>query len=63
MSPENQEMYERSFGRPANYFELGPQAQWAIDEGLGILDWDGVLMTDEERARYRAHYTRGPWSK
>jgi len=28
--------------RPINYCELSPEAQWAIDKQLGILDWDGT---------------------
>jgi hypothetical protein len=27
--------------RPRNYAQLSPQAQWDIDQELGILDWDG----------------------
>lgn len=31
--------------RPSNYCELGPESQWNIDKGLGILDWDGEWNT------------------
>lgn len=41
--------------RPADFFELSAETQWAIDKSLGILDWDGVL-TPEEQARFEAHY-------
>ena len=27
--------------RPKDYAERSPENQWAIDKGLGILDWDG----------------------
>lgn len=27
--------------RPKDYGERSPEDQWAIDKGLGILDWDG----------------------
>jgi hypothetical protein len=32
---------ERAKLRPANYLDLEPCEQWAIDKRLGILDWDG----------------------
>jgi hypothetical protein len=51
-----QEMFEKSFERPSNYFKLAPAEQWAIDKQLGILDWEGGNLTDEERERFRAHY-------
>jgi len=28
--------------RPANYAELSPESQWAIDKSLDILDWSGA---------------------
>jgi hypothetical protein len=34
-------MARRSLQRPKNFFELSPVEQWAVDERLGILDWDG----------------------
>lgn len=34
-------MAHRALQRPENYWELPPRAQWAVDESLGILDWDG----------------------
>ena len=51
-----EEMFERSFQRPSNYFSLTGSEQWDIDKKLGILDWDGTHMTEAERARYHAHY-------
>lgn len=54
------EMFERSFERPKNYFELSSETKWAIDKSLGILDWDGGgsngKMTPDERKRYEDHY-------
>lgn len=50
------EMFERSFQRPRNYFQLSGEEQWAIDKELGILDWEGEGLSDEDRARFRAHY-------
>lgn len=32
---------ERAKLRPANFLNLSPKEQWAIDKDLGILDWDG----------------------
>ncbi len=55
------EMFEASFMRPYNYFELHGIEQWDIDKALGILDWTGEghngPMTPEERARFEAHYS------
>jgi len=52
------QMYERSFGRPPDYFSLGVAEQWAVDKRLGILDWVGVTedYTPEEAERFRLHY-------
>jgi hypothetical protein len=50
------EMFEESFKRPKDYFKLSPQEQWAIDDSLGILDWEGTDLTDEDMKRFRARY-------
>jgi len=50
------EMFEKSFQRPANYFKLSSERQWEIDEELGILDWKGEGLTEEDMKRFRAHY-------
>jgi len=49
-------MFEKSFGRPRNYFELSGREQWDIDKSLGILDWVGDGLTEEELTRFRKHY-------
>ncbi len=49
------DMFEASFKRPSNYFALSPEAQWRIDDRLGILDWRGE-MTDEQLDRFNKHY-------
>jgi hypothetical protein len=49
-------MFERSFQRPKNYFKLSAGEQWAIDSNLGILDWAGDGLTDEDMERFRNHY-------
>ena len=51
-----QEMFEKSFERPANYFRLSPERQWAIDKELGILDWEGDSLSEEDTKRFMAHY-------
>lgn len=56
MDEQNQEMYELSFKRPRDYFKLSSQTQWEIDKSIGILDWDGSKMTEEERSRFNKHY-------
>lgn len=50
------EMFELSFQRPKNYFRLSNQEQWDIDKSLGILDWQGDDLTDEELKKFKAHY-------
>ena len=50
------EMFEISFQRPKNYFKLTSRRQWEIDKDLGILDWLGKGLTDEDMKRFRAHY-------
>ena len=52
----NQEMFEKSFQRPKNYFELSLNEQWKIDEELGILDWDGSGLSKEDKQRFKDHY-------
>jgi len=52
----NNEMFEESFKRPSNYFKLSPQEQWRIDQELGILDWEGGKLTEEENERFQNHY-------
>lgn len=49
-------MFEKSFLRPKNYFKLSPQRQWEIDNELGILDWIGDDLTEEEKKRFQEHY-------
>lgn len=51
-----QEMFEKSFQRPKNYFKLSPERQWEIDDELGILDWMGNNLTEEEKTRFKNHY-------
>lgn len=52
----NDQMFEESFKRPKNYFHLSPEEQWRIDDRLGILDWDGSNLTEEQRKKFREHY-------
>lgn len=49
-------MFEASFGRPKNYFQLRPQQQWDIDKRLGILNWIGADLTLEDKVRFHKHY-------
>ena len=51
-----QEMFEKSFQRPTNYFKLCPERQWEIDSDLGILDWIGNNLTKKELERFKNHY-------
>lgn len=43
------EMFETSFQRPKNYFNLSPERQWEIDKDLGILDWIGNDLSKEDK--------------
>lgn len=52
------EMFEESFKRPSYFFSLTPEHQWSIDSRLGILDWKGEDLTDEDRLRYKKHYSK-----
>jgi hypothetical protein len=50
------EMFEQSFKRPKNFFNLSGKEQWDIDKNLGILDWNGNDLSDEDIKRFDAHY-------
>ena len=52
------EMFEKSFERPTNFFELDGEEQWAIDKRLGILDWVGKDLTEDEKKRFKDHYKK-----
>lgn len=49
-------MFEKSFQRPTNFFQLSADKQWEIDKKLDILDWEGKKLTEHDLRRYRAHY-------
>jgi hypothetical protein len=50
------EMFEKSFERPKNFFKLSSEEQWDIDKRLGILDWVGTNLTEEDKQRFKDHY-------
>lgn len=50
------EMFEKSFERPTNYFNLSEKEQWEIDSRLGILDWEGSDLTTADLKRFKDHY-------
>ena len=50
------EMFEKSFQRPKNYFRLSAAQQWEIDKQLGILDWEGIGLSDDDMKRFNEHY-------
>jgi len=50
------EMFERSFQRPRNFFKLSPERQWEIDDELGILDWMGEDLSEEDMKIFKEHY-------
>lgn len=51
-----QEMFEKSFERPKNYCHLSERKQWDIDKRLGILDWSGEGLSEEDKKRIKDHY-------
>lgn len=51
-------MFEKSFQRPKNYFKLSAKRQWDIDDSLGILDWNGDDLTEEDIKRFNNHYEK-----
>ena len=51
-----EEMFEKSFERPSNYFKLSADKQWSIDKELGILDWVGNNLIKKEKKRFKDHY-------
>ncbi len=52
------QMYEASFQRPSNYFKLSTERQWEIDKQLGILDWVGEDLSQEDIERFKNHYDK-----
>jgi len=52
------EMFEESFKRPTNYFSLSGEQQWEIDKALGILDWRGEGLSEEDKLRFNTHYEK-----
>lgn len=52
------EMFEVSFKRPTNYFKISEKEQWEIDKNLGILDWEGEGLSEEDRKRFKEHYRK-----
>lgn len=49
-------MFEKSFERPSDFFNLTPERQWEIDKNLGILDWIGYDLSDKDMERFKKHY-------
>ena len=49
-------MFEKSFQRPHNFNQLPAQRQWDIDNELGILNWCGLDLDEEDYKRYQNHY-------
>ena len=54
----DREMFEKSFQRPSDFFELSGERQWKIDKELGILDWGGETMTKKDMTRFNKHYKK-----
>ena len=52
----DKEMFEISFQRPNNYFELTYIEQFEIDKRLGIENWVRRDLTQAEKRRFWWHY-------
>jgi hypothetical protein len=50
------EMFEKSFQRPSNYFNLSEREQYSIDKSLGIEDWLGEELSNQDIKRFKKHY-------
>lgn len=48
-------MFEKSFKRPRNYFRLSSKHQYEVDKKLGILNWDGTGIKENEKL-FKDHY-------
>ena len=57
------EMFEKSFERPKNFPSLSAEERWAIDKKLGILDWRGEGLSEEDKERFHQHYKSEPEKK
>lgn len=42
--------------RPSTYFKLSSKRQWEIDSAIGILDWDGKDMSEEEKEEFYKYF-------
>lgn len=52
------EMFEATFKRPNNFFHLSERQRWEIDKSLGILDWQGNGLSEDDKRRFFAHYKK-----
>jgi hypothetical protein len=50
------EMFEKSFERPRNFPSLSGEERWDIDKSLGILDWKGSGLTEQDKERINQYY-------
>jgi hypothetical protein len=51
-----QGMFEQSFKRPKYFFNLSDKEQWNIDSSLGLLDWKGQGLSNDDLKRFKKHY-------
>jgi len=54
---KQRELGLRAFSRPKGYCNLSANTQWESDKMLGILDWDGTGLTEEELKQLKEHCT------
>lgn len=58
MTNREREMFEQSFKRPSNFFQLPEPQQWDIDKKLGILSWKGNNLNNLDMIRFKKHYDK-----
>ncbi len=50
------EMFEKSFERPRNFLSLSARERWDVDKSLGILDWEGRDLTEQDQERMNQYF-------
>ena len=50
------EMFHQSFKRPRNFLKLTEEERWEIDKKLGLLDWSGEGLSEQDMERIKNHY-------
>lgn len=57
-----EEMFEKCFERPKNFYKLSYREQQKIDAKLGILAFDVVHLSLERQRRFTAYFECPDWT-